>query len=44
MHESALRLVYDDSPYLNFDELPLKSNQGIFTKEISNSWQLKFLR
>ena len=24
IHERALRLVYDDSPYLNFDELLIK--------------------
>ena len=44
IHERALKLVHDDSPYLSFDELLIKDKSVSIHQKITSSWQLKFLR
>ena len=47
IHGRALRLVYDDSSYLSFDEMLIKDKSVSIhpsIHQISSSWQLKFLR
>lgn len=43
--ERALKLVYDDSPYLSFDELQIKTNRLASIKDLICFWQLQsFMR
>ena len=39
--ERALKLVYDDSPYLSFDELQIKTNRLASIKDLICFWQLQ---